>query len=533
MNGEVGMIGLLGRNLAAGLLIAVILLIRAAFSEKLSRRAILPLWGIAALRIVLPFSMKLLLPPRPRVIPKALVSAMPDGGKAGFDLFPTAYMIAAALVFGGFLLAHFRSRRVFRDAVPCTDRAVLQSVKGGSRRHIRVRVSDRIIAPLTCGLFRPTILLPKTLTETGEELELILAHELTHIRRGDLFYKLLLVGAVSLGWLNPFAWVMLILANRDLEFACDEAVLKKYPARRAEYARMLIRAEERKNNIFASAFSGSNIKKRVERIMKYKKGMTFVTAVAGAFTVASVSVFVSAGEMKNVQWYVNGEDGTKTVSEEEANAAVNSGDVYVYRLETDGEVPFAGKSGEAEAIATFVQESGEGFVPSGDGDGIEEDEKAASIYAAPVSDIASEPNYDGEYSFFPAKRNSEIHAIADGEVVYAEKGFNDGYGNTVVVKHQEDLYAIYGHLDSENGIAVQAGDRVQTGQTLGYAGNTGMTDRVGLGFRCVDAMPEFQRGDVIVYGNPLPGEESGENDSCEDYDYIRPTEGGYIKGRYN
>lgn len=338
MNGEVGMIGLFGRNLAAGLLIAVILLIRAAFSEKLSRRAILPLWGTAALRIVLPFSMKLLLPPRPRVIPKALVSAMPDGGKAGFDLFPTAYMIAAALVFGGFLLAHFRSRRVFRDAVPCTDRAVLQSVKGGSRRHIRVRVSDRIIAPLTCGLFRPTILLPKTLTETGEELELILAHELTHIRRGDLFYKLLLVGAVSLGWLNPFAWVMLILANRDLEFACDEAVLKKYPARRAEYARMLIRAEERKNNIFASAFSSNAVKERIERIMKFKRATIFGAIAAAALAAVSMAVFVSADEAKNIQWYVSDEEGTKPVSEEEANEAVNDSDALVYRFETDGEI---------------------------------------------------------------------------------------------------------------------------------------------------------------------------------------------------
>lgn len=336
MNGEVGMIGLLGRNLAAGLLIAVILLIRAAFSEKLSRRAILPLWGIAALRIVLPFSMKLLLPPR--VIPKALVSAVPDGGEAVFDLLPTAYMAAAALVFGGFLLAHFRSRRVFRDAVPCTDRAVLQSVKNGSKRHIRVRVSDRIIAPLTCGLFRPTILLPKTLTETGEELELILAHELTHIRRGDLFYKLLLVGAVSLGWLNPFAWVMLILANRDLEFACDEAVLKKYPARRAEYARMLIRAEERKNNIFASAFSSNAVKERIERIMKFKKATIFGAIAAAALAAVSMAVFVSADEAKNIQWYVSDEEGTKPVSEEEANAAVNDSDALVYRFETDGEI---------------------------------------------------------------------------------------------------------------------------------------------------------------------------------------------------
>lgn len=340
MNGEVGMIGLFERNLAAGLLILVILLVRAAFSEKLSRRVILPLWGIAALRIVLPFSLKLLLPSRSPVIPKALVMAVPGGGEAGFDLLPTVYAAAAVLVFGGFLLAHFRSRRVFHEAVPCTDRTVLQTVKSGSKRRIRVRVSDRIIAPLTCGLFRPTILLPKTMTETGEELELILAHELTHIRRGDLFYKLLLVGAVSLGWLNPLAWVMLILANRDLEFACDEAVLKKYPARRAEYARMLIRAEERKNNIFAAAFSGNAVKERIERIMKFKKATIFGAIAAAALAAVSMAVFVSADEAKqaNVGWYICDENGTKAVSEEEANAAMDDENTIVYRFETDGEI---------------------------------------------------------------------------------------------------------------------------------------------------------------------------------------------------
>lgn len=339
------MIGLFERNLAAGVLILAVLLLRAAFSRRLSRRFFLPLWGIAAVRIVLPFSLKLLPPLSSRVIPKALVPAAPDGGRTGFDLLPAAYMIAAALVFGGFLLAHLRSRRIFRDAVPCTDRAVLQSVKNKTRRKVRVRVSDRIIAPLTYGLFCPTILLPKPLTEPEEDPELILEHELTHIRRGDLFYKLLLTGAVSLGWLNPLAWVMLVLANRDLEFACDEAVLRKYPARRAEYARMLLRAEERKNNIFASAFSGNAVKERIERIMKFKKTTIFAAAAAGVLAAASMAVFVSADEAKSIQWYVSDGDGTKPVSEEEANAAMDRSDALVYRFETDGELFFVDDGG--------------------------------------------------------------------------------------------------------------------------------------------------------------------------------------------
>ncbi len=407
MNGEVGMIGLFERNLAAGLLILVILLVRAVFSEKLSRRVILPLWGIAAFRIVLPFSLKLLLPSRSPVIPKALVMAVPGGGEAGVDLFPTAYTAAAALVFGGFLLAHFRSRRVLCEAVPCTDRAVLQTVKSGSKRHIRVRVSDRIIAPLTCGLFRPTILLPKTMTETGEELELILAHELTHIRRGDLFYKLLLVGAVSLGWLNPLAWVMLILANRDLEFACDEAVLKKYPARRAEYARMLIRAEERKNNIFAAAFSGNAVKERIERIMKFKKATIFGAIAAAALAAVSMAVFVSADEAKqtNVGWYICDENGTKAVSEEEANAAMDDGNALVYRFETKGEFISHTECG-------VVTGDGETVTVSFHGDG-EDLDNSDVVYYMIDEDGSVEVIKESEYEKIKAIQEQ----LADGEAV--------------------------------------------------------------------------------------------------------------------
>lgn len=392
MNGEVGMIGTFERNLAAGALILLILLVRAVFSERLSRRVILPLWGIAALRIVLPFSLRLLLPPRPRVIPKALVTALPNGEGAGFALFPAVYTAVAALVFGGFLLAHFRSRRVFREAVPCTDRAVLQTVKEGSKRHIRVRVSDRIVAPLTCGLFRPTILLPKTLTETGEDLELILAHELTHIRRGDLFYKLLLVGAASLGWLNPLAWVMLILANRDLEFACDEAVLKKYPEQRAEYARMLIRAEERKNNLFAAAFSGNAVKERIERIMKFKKATIFGTIAAAALAAVSLAVFVSADEAKTVRWFISDENGVKPVSEEEANAARDEENTFVYRFETDGRVLSCTESGgvasgDGETVRVYFHGDGEDLTDS--------DVRYYKIDEGGNIEIMSEAEYEG------------------------------------------------------------------------------------------------------------------------------------------
>ena len=54
----------------------------------------------------------------------------------------------------------------------------------------------------------------------------MLAHELAHVRRRDCLRKLLLIACLCLYWWNPLVWAMVRLANRDMELACDEAVLR-------------------------------------------------------------------------------------------------------------------------------------------------------------------------------------------------------------------------------------------------------------------------------------------------------------------
>lgn len=369
------MIGLFERNLLAGALILAILLLR-ALPGRLPARYYKLLWGIAALRLLIPFSLKVALPSVVRVIPKRIAAGAAGSGSAGANLFPCIYGAIAVAVFGGFLLLHLRNRRGFREAIPCTDEAVLRFLRAASpKRSIRVRVSDRIIAPLTYGLFRPIILLPKTVFTNREGLELILTHELTHIRNGDIFYKTALAAAVSAGWLNPLAWVMLALANRDLEVACDESVLKKHPAKRAEYARLLIRTEERKSNILSSAFSGNAVAERIERIMKLKKATVIGSIAAVALAAASLTAFVSADEAKktNVAWYVCDENGTRAVSEEEALSAMDDGNIFVYSFETDGEVDYHTETesevvtddGETITISVHTNEEDDVFISAG------------------------------------------------------------------------------------------------------------------------------------------------------------------------
>jgi beta-lactamase regulating signal transducer with metallopeptidase domain len=82
---------------------------------------------------------------------------------------------------------------------------------------VQIRQSDRIKAPLTYGVFRPVVLLPKTTDWTDETgLRYILTHEFAHIRRFDTLNKLALTAAVCVHWFNPLVWAAYVLQTATL-----------------------------------------------------------------------------------------------------------------------------------------------------------------------------------------------------------------------------------------------------------------------------------------------------------------------------
>ncbi len=143
-------------------------------------------------------------------------------------------LCAAAWAAGAALLGFWRlaaylwaRRRALRWARPVTDACTLRLFRlacaGLGRRAPRLLQAPGLAGPLTAGLLRPVLLLPEKAVG-GEDLPLILAHELTHLRRHDLAKKALLLAANTLHWPNPAAWLLLRRAQRDIELACDEAV---------------------------------------------------------------------------------------------------------------------------------------------------------------------------------------------------------------------------------------------------------------------------------------------------------------------
>ncbi len=77
---------------------------------------------------------------------------------------------------------------------------------------------------------------------------------------------------------------------------------------------------------------------------------------------------------------------------------------------------------------------------------------------------------------------SEVYAVSGGEVIFTDYEF--GGGHMIIIKHEDGLYGLYYHLDLNDGVLVKKGDIVEAGQLIGLTGNTGLTDKVCLGYKC-------------------------------------------------
>ena len=128
-------------------------------------------------------------------------------------------------------LAHYAvwRARTFHWNRPMESSAA-QKAHAAACRAVRMRRAPGIYAnavvpcPMAVGVLRPVVLVPETLCESLL-LEWMLRHELTHIKRGHIVCKAVLLSACAVHWYNPAVWLLARRCEKDLEFACDEAVL--------------------------------------------------------------------------------------------------------------------------------------------------------------------------------------------------------------------------------------------------------------------------------------------------------------------
>ena len=138
-------------------------------------------------------------------------------------------------------------------------------------------IADDIDTPFVMGLLRPKIYLPGNLEP--KERKYIIAHERHHIRRGDHIFKALGFLALAIHWFNPFVWAAFVLAGRDMEMSCDEAVIRKLgPDIRADYSVSLLNLAtgHRQFSLTPLAFGEGNTSGRVRNLAKWKKPAVWV-----------------------------------------------------------------------------------------------------------------------------------------------------------------------------------------------------------------------------------------------------------------
>ena len=125
------------------------------------------------------------------------------------------------------------------------------------RRRIRIHVVNSSIGPAVVGILRPTILLPKSLIEnrSDEQLVPLLAHELIHIRRGDLLWAFLQTLAVRIWWFHPLVAFAGRMLEREAERSCDEETIGSLRCKPCAYARSLLEVLEQKHRLHVAPAS--------------------------------------------------------------------------------------------------------------------------------------------------------------------------------------------------------------------------------------------------------------------------------------
>ena len=348
---------ILSMSLSATFIILAVVAVRAFFIHKLPKKTFMVLWGIAVCRLMIPLSIpfrlnilnildvmrqalhkkaavstaapfaqaindavSVITPERvtDTIVPGVTQTAAPStaAASAGVGLPWFFYLwLAGFCVFAlYFLITHLCCKNVYKTALPVESSYVRQWLyEHPLRRRVYIRKSDRIKAPLTYGILRPVVLLPSSTDwrdETG--LSYVLAHEYAHIRRFDTLFKWILAAMLSVHWFNPFAWLMYVFANRDIELSCDETVVRSHGEKvKSLYALTLLGLEEKRGHFMSlcSNFSKNSVEERVVSIMKMKKYslssiFTAFILVAGVIMIFATTKAATAVSVESPADYV-------------------------------------------------------------------------------------------------------------------------------------------------------------------------------------------------------------------------------------
>lgn len=263
------------------------------------------LWGIVAIRLIVPFSLESVfsLIPNAEPIPQNIFMAESPAVDSGFSVLneivnpiisnsltpnvadsvnpiqvvmfigSVIWLVGAAVMLVYTLISYLRIHNKVQEAVQLKE---------------NIWICDHISTPFILGVFHPRIYLPSSMNEA--DMEFVVSHEKAHLKRKDYIWKPLGFLLLSAYWFNPLLWVAYILLCKDIELACDEKVLGQLGTEmKKPYSNALINCSVPRKMISACplAFGETGVKERVKGVLSYKKPAFWI--IIAAVTVCIVT----------------------------------------------------------------------------------------------------------------------------------------------------------------------------------------------------------------------------------------------------
>lgn len=287
-------------SVIAGIFILIVAVMRVLFnrSPKWTRYF---LWSLVALRLVCPFFIESewsIIPKKALYISVAFEMIQYPVEESSYTeqktdfiwILSVIWLIGITLLLIRLIVENIKLSRKTYSAVR-VDRLKKEYGSYDWMENENIFFLDGIRTSFTKGIFKPVIYIP---TNTcPDDIESIIAHEQVHIKRKDLLWKQLGYLIAAVYWFNPIIWFGYILFVNDIEFACDEKIVRNMNDEgRKKYLLALIRSNENgsKYDFSTVAFGKMPIRRRLKEIMNIKK-VSICAAVIAVLAGIGVSIF--------------------------------------------------------------------------------------------------------------------------------------------------------------------------------------------------------------------------------------------------
>ena len=302
---------LLNLSISASWLVLAVLVLRLV-SKRSPKWMNVLLWGMVALRLMLPFSIESalsLIPSAETLSPEVVRFDPAPTITSGVEFIDNAVNPSLSESFAAAPLASVNPLYVWTYLAGWVwliglGAMLLYALVSYLRLRRRVSVSlcvreniylcDAISSPFILGVVKPRIYLPSGLDEVQRQN--VLSHERAHLARRDHWWKPLGFALLAVYWFNPVLWLAYALLCRDIELACDERVIRTMDESAVKtYSTVLLACSMPRKAVITCplAFGEVGVKERVKNALHYKKPAFWVVAASVAVCVVVAVCFLT------------------------------------------------------------------------------------------------------------------------------------------------------------------------------------------------------------------------------------------------